>query len=86
MLLTEPFFQMFTGKASCDMRSHAEGLFALTCRRRAEVGALLAEAIAAGGTLAADPIDHGFMYAASFHDLDGHHWEVLWMDPNTVHA
>jgi predicted lactoylglutathione lyase len=86
MLLTEAFFQTFTGKACCDTRSHAEGSFALTCRSRAEVGALLSEAIAAGGTTAADAIDHGFMYAASFHDLDGHHWQVLWMDPNAVQA
>ena len=28
-----------------------------------------------------DPQDHGFMYGWSFYDLDGHHWEVLWMDP-----
>jgi predicted lactoylglutathione lyase len=28
-----------------------------------------------------NPQDHGFMYASSFYDLDGHHWEVFWMDP-----
>jgi hypothetical protein len=41
-------------------------------------------AIAAGGTHAADPIDHGFMYGWSFYDLDGHHWEVLHMDPQAI--
>lgn len=35
----------------------------------------------AGGSEAKDPMDHGFMYAWSFYDPDGHHWEVLWMDP-----
>jgi len=24
------------------------------------------------------------MYRWSFYDLDGHHWEVLWMDPNAI--
>ena len=33
---------------------------------------------------AMDPTDHGFMYAWSFYDVDGHHWEVLWMDPAAV--
>jgi uncharacterized protein len=86
VLLSEPFFQTFTRKPSCDTRRQVEGLFALSCTSRAEVGALLAEAIAAGGTLAADPIDHGFLYASSFHDLDGHHWQLLWLDPNPVYA
>ena len=39
------------------------------------------EVPAVGGSHAADPIDHGFMYGWSFYDLDGHHWEVFHMDP-----
>jgi predicted lactoylglutathione lyase len=80
MLLTEPFFQTFTKKDLCDTRSQTEGLFALSCNRRAEVDAMVEKAIGAGGTHAMDPQDHGFMYGWSFYDLDGHHWEVLWMD------
>ena len=38
----------------------------------------------AGGAHAMDPEDHGFMYQWSFYDLDGHHWEVVWMDPKAV--
>lgn len=86
MLLTEPFFQTFSQKAACDTRTHVEGLLALSCRSRLEVCALLAEAIAAGGTAAGAAIDHGFMYAAPFQDLDGHHWQLSWTDPHTVHA
>jgi predicted lactoylglutathione lyase len=41
-------------------------------------------ALAAGGRPAMDPQDHGFMYGSSFYDLDGHHWEVLWMDPAVI--
>jgi uncharacterized protein len=29
-------------------------------------------------------MDHGFMYGWSFYDPDGHHWEVVWMDPKAV--
>ena len=28
--------------------------------------------------------DYGYMYARSFTDLDGHIWEILWMDPNHI--
>ena len=38
-------------------------------------------ALEAGGTEATDPQDHGFMFVRTFYDLDGHHWEVMWMDP-----
>jgi predicted lactoylglutathione lyase len=43
-------------------------------------------AIAAGGQPVMDPQDHGFMYLRSFYDLDGHHWEVMWMDPKAAEA
>ena len=31
--------------------------------------------------MANDPMDMDFMYGRSFHDPDGHLWEVVWMDP-----
>jgi predicted lactoylglutathione lyase len=84
MLLTAPFFKTFTKHEPCDTTTHTEGLFALSCGSRAEVDEMVNKAIAAGGTHAMDAQDHGFMYGWSFYDLDGHHWEVLWMDPATV--
>ena len=84
MLLTEPFFRTFTKKQQADTARETESMFALSCESRAEVDELVRKAIDAGGTQAMDPIDHGFMYGWSFYDLDGHHWEVLWMDPNAI--
>jgi predicted lactoylglutathione lyase len=81
MLLTEPFFRGFTKRELCDTRRQTEGLFCLSCDSRAEVDALVKTALAAGGSPAMDPQDHGFMYGWSFYDPDGHHWEVMWMDP-----
>ena len=81
MLLSEPFFRTFTKRQLCDTGSHTEGLFALSCESRAEVDEMVNNAVAAGGKHAMDPMDHGFMYGWSFYDLDGHHWEVMWMDP-----
>ncbi|HET7824779.1 MAG TPA: VOC family protein [Anaeromyxobacter sp.] len=84
MLLTEPFFRTFTKRQLCDTSRETEGLFALSCESRAEVDDLVRKAVAAGGRHAAEPQDHGFMYGWSFYDLDGHHWEVLWMDPDAI--
>lgn len=86
MLLREPFFKGFTKKQPCDTSTQNEALLALSCQSRGEVDEIVRKAIAAGGSHAMDPMDHGFMYGWSFYDLDGHHWEVLWMDPNVPQA
>lgn len=84
MLLAEPFFRGFTTKEPCDTRTHTEALLAISCESRAEVENLVRRAVVAGGTHAMKPMDHGQMFGWSFYDLDGHHWEVLWMDPSFV--
>jgi len=84
MLLAAPFFKTFTKREACDTARHTEGLFALSCGSRAEVDEMVKKAIAAGGTHAMDPQDHGFMYGWSFYDLNGHHWEPFWMDPKAA--
>jgi predicted lactoylglutathione lyase len=84
MLITEPFFRTFTDKQICDTSTQTEGLFALSCDSKDEVNAMVEKALTAGGKRAKDSVDHGFMYGWSFYDLDGHHWEVLWMDPAHV--
>jgi predicted lactoylglutathione lyase len=84
MLLSRPFFETFTKRQVCDTSTHTEALLALSCESRAEVDELVRKAIDAGGSPAMDPQDHGFMYGWSFYDLDGHHWEVLWMDPKAL--
>jgi len=81
MLLARPFFEGFTKRAVCDTSKHTEALMAISCESRAAVDELVRKAIAAGGSHAMDPMDHDFMYAWSFYDPDGHHWEVLWMAP-----
>jgi hypothetical protein len=84
MLLSEPFFRTFTKLEPCDTSKATEAMLALSCSSRAEVDQLVRKAIDGGGRHAMDPMDHGFMYGWSFYDLDGHHWEVLWMDPKAV--
>jgi len=84
MLLTPPHFARFSTRKRSDPREQTEALYAISCASRAEVDELVKTAVAAGGAHAMDPQDHGFMYQWSFYDLDGHHWEVIWMDPKAV--
>lgn len=84
MLLAEPFFQGFTKKPVADATQRTEVLLALSCESVAEVDAMVAKALAAGGRAPVDRKDHGFMVQHGFEDLDGHQWEVFWMDPAAV--
>jgi predicted lactoylglutathione lyase len=84
MLLVEPFFQTFTKKPIADATKVSEVLVCLSCDSRAEVDALVKKALAAGGKTPKAPQDHGFMYGHGFEDIDGHLWELMWMDPAAV--
>jgi len=80
MLLVKDFFKTFTDKAIVDAHRAAEALLCLSCESRAEVDALVAKAVAAGGRAPRKAQDHGFMYGHGFEDLDGHTWELAFMD------
>jgi uncharacterized protein len=82
MLLVESFFKTFTDKELCDATKSTEVLVCLSCDSRAQVDDLVAKAAAAGGTVPREPQDYGFMYGHAFEDLDGHIWELIYMDPN----
>jgi uncharacterized protein len=84
MLLVEKFFKTFTPKEICDTTKSAEVLIALSFNSRAEVDDMVAKAIAAGGTTYKEPSDMGFMYLHGFQDLDGHTWEIFFMEPSAV--
>ncbi len=80
MLLAEPFFQTFTKKSIVDTSTSTEVLVCLSCDSRAEVDDLVRKAVAAGGRVPNPPQDHGFMYGHGFEDIDGHIWELAYMD------
>ena len=80
MLLTEPFFKTFTRKEIADASKTTEVLIALDAESREAVDDMVRRAVDAGGSLYADPQDHGWMYQHSFADPDGHQWEVAYMD------
>ncbi|HLN61789.1 MAG TPA: VOC family protein [Symbiobacteriaceae bacterium] len=82
MLLAREYFQTFTPKAVTDARESTEVLVCISCDSRAEVDELVAKAVAAGGRIPREKQDLGFMYGHAFEDLDGHIWELAYMEPN----
>jgi len=84
MLLTENFFKSFTKKPIADATKSTEVILALSADSREQVDELVNKAFAAGATSSMFDQDQGFMYGRSFQDLDGHLWEVMYMDPNAI--
>ncbi|WP_420147826.1 VOC family protein [Spirosoma sp.] len=81
MLIVEPFFKNFTKKEIIDTSGSTEVIVSLSADSREEVDEQLAKAVAAGATTPNEPIEMEGMYGRSFDDLDGHHWEYMYMDP-----
>jgi len=81
MLLTRTFFQTFTEKEIIDAHQAIETSIAISVDTKEAVNEMVDKAVAAGATIPNPATDYGFMYQHSFDDLDGHHWEYMWMDP-----
>jgi predicted lactoylglutathione lyase len=84
MLLVRERFEEFTTKAVCDATTHTEAILALSADSRADVDVFADAALAGGAQPANDPMDMEFMYGRSFSDLDGHLWEIFYMDPRAL--
>jgi predicted lactoylglutathione lyase len=84
MLLVEPFFRTFIDKEIADAVTHTETIVSLSAETRAEVDDVFERAVAAGARPVKDPQDEGFMYSRTFQDLDGHLWDLVWMDPSAI--
>jgi predicted lactoylglutathione lyase len=80
MLLTHDKYRQFTSKEIADTRKTSAVLLAISEDNRGAVDATLGKALKAGAKEPRAAQDHGFMYGRSFDDLDGHGWEVIWMD------
>lgn len=85
MLVTEPKFKTFTSKEIANGHATKEVIVCLSCDSREKVDETINSAVAAGGKAwPTEPLDYGFMYYHGFEDLDGHHWEIMYMDPKHV--
>ncbi|MER7687759.1 VOC family protein [Streptomyces sp. NPDC097610] len=86
MLLSKQRYADFTKKEIADPTKTSEVLLCLSAESREKVDELCDKALAAGGSGTREAQDHGFMYGRTFDDLDGHTWEVMWMDPAAVQS
>jgi uncharacterized protein len=84
MLLTEPMFKKFTKKEIADATKTTEVLIAIDLETKELVDEMVKKAVKAGGSIYADPQDHGWMYQHGFADPDGHQWELLYMDESKI--
>jgi predicted lactoylglutathione lyase len=84
MLLVEKFFKTFTQKEICDTMKNTEVIIALSTESREKVDQMLENVIKAGGKESRKPQDHGWMYGRSFEDLNGHLWEIIYMDEKAL--
>jgi len=82
LLVVESFFKTITqqAKKSIADATTSEAILQLGVDSRQQVDALVDKALAAGGQPAREPNDQGFLYGRSFQDLDGHLWDVFYMD------
>lgn len=84
MLLVEKFFKTFITTEIADATKTTEVLICLSADSRKAVDDLVKKAVDAGGSTFRPVQDHGWMYASAYRDLDGHIWEISWMDMSAV--
>ncbi|CAN5220481.1 VOC family protein [soil metagenome] len=84
MLLVQDRCKDFTKKQLVDATKHTEAILALSAASREDVDAFANTALEARGAPANDPMEMDFMYGRSFQDLDGHIWEIFWMNPSAL--
>jgi predicted lactoylglutathione lyase len=81
MLFEESLFGNFVQNTIVDTQTHSEMLISIDAESRNEVEELAQKVEKAGGVLFAKPAENqGWMYGCGFSDLDGHRWNVLFMD------
>jgi predicted lactoylglutathione lyase len=78
------FFKTFTKKEISDTSKNTEVIVALSVEGREKVDQMINNAIKAGGRESREPQDHGWMYGRSFEDIDGHLWEIIYMDESAM--
>lgn len=80
MIMTHEKFKTFATKPLADTKSNLAGLFSLSMDSVDEVNNLVTNGLKAGGIEPNELRDYGFMQQRTIEDLDGHTWEVFFMD------
>lgn len=80
MIMTHEKFATFATKPIADTKSTLAGLFSLSVSSVDEVNTIMTKGLSAGGVEPKEMIDYGFMQQRTIEDLDGHTWEIFYMD------
>jgi uncharacterized protein len=80
MLLVEDRFRDFINDEIADATTTTEAITALSADSKEQVDETVAKALAAGGKPWKPTLEEGPMYGGSFQDLDGHVWELMYME------
>ena len=81
MVMTQAKFNEFVSKPVADTHKSAAALVAISVDTQDEMTQICEAALKAGGKEPKPPQDYGFMKQRSFEDIDGHNWEIVWMNP-----
>ena len=84
MLLVEKFFKTFTKKEICDTKKNTEVIMALSTESKEKVDQMMNKIMLAGGKESRAPQDYVWMYGRGFEDIDGHPWEIFYMDQSSM--
>ena len=84
MLLTENFFKRFTKKELADTTIYTEVIMAISADSKESVDTLVDTALSAGAKPSNESSEQDSMYTRSFQDIDGHLWEVIYMNPAAI--
>jgi predicted lactoylglutathione lyase len=83
MLIEHEKFSSFIDKPIAPSTS-TEAILAFACESADEVRELSEKAFALGARKVNEPQDMGFMFSWGFEDLDGHLWDLFYMNPEHV--
>lgn len=85
MLLVDKVFKSFIpNKDICDTKKSTEVLTAISVESRAKVDEMIQKAVSSGGKEYRNAQDHGWMYGRAFEDINGHIWEIFYMDEKAM--
>ncbi|MEN9522642.1 MAG: hypothetical protein RL065_1019 [Bacteroidota bacterium] len=80
MIMTHEKFNTFITKPIADTKKNVAGIYSLSVDSVEEVNKFMTNGLAAGGLEPNEMRDYGFMQQRTLEDMDGHTWEVFYMD------
>lgn len=84
MLMNEERFKGFTKKEIPNTKVSSEVILSISAEKRDQVDEMVNKAVSLGAQVLGESQDHGFMYIWGFQDLDGHLWEIAFLDENAL--